>query len=398
MYTQNETLLTGDFARLTEEVTPLPPFDESILLFFDALSHRLRKSSDGKSYPDLTAFAFWCRSKNLIRLKEKWKENELRLGRGLTFHVCPGNVPLNFAYSLAAGLLAGCPCAVRLSSRDFPQATLLCREMDSLLRSDFRSLIPFITCFQCEHNHPILARLSEQCRVRVLWGGDEAIRQIRLLPLSPRALELTFPSRYSVCAIDAAAFLNDPHPEQLSERFYTDAYFAGQWACTSPRALLWLGEATEIKAAQSILWERVEQLCRQKGEFLPVHAVKKREHFCRMAVQCPEIRLAGESNYAVRVTTPKLTPELLDLWTGDGMFLEASSHSLDALLPVLGERCQTLCYYGIAPAVLRDFLLRTRPKGCDRIVPLGSSMQFSLIWDGIDLIRSMSRSVAIQDE
>lgn len=398
MFTQGEKILTGELASLTQEVTPLPIFDENILLFFNVLSQRLRQNPETKSFPDLTAFSFWCRSKNLLLFKKKWSGDELHLGRGLTFHVCPGNVPLNFAYSLAAGLLAGCPCVVRLSSRDFPQAKLLCREMDSLLRSDFHSLIPFITCFQCEHDHPILAQLSEQCRVRVLWGGDEAIRQIRLLPLSPRALELTFPSRYSVCAIDAAAFLNNPHPEQLCERFYADAFFADQWACTSPRALLWLGETTEIKAAQSILWERVEELCLQNGEFLPVHAVKKREHFCRMAAQYPKIRLAGKSNCAVRVTTPMLTPELLDLWTGDGMFLEASSHSLDALLSILGERCQTLCCYGIPAAVLRDFLLRNRPMGCDRIVPLGSSMQFSLNWDGIDLIRSMSRSIEILNE
>ena len=398
MFTQDKTLLTGDFTSLTNEVTPFPIFDESILSFFQALSHRLRQNPEVKSHPDLTAFAFWCRLKNLERLKTKWNTQELRFGRGLAFHVCPGNVPLNFAYSLAAGLLAGCPCAVRLSSRNFPQADLLCREIDSLLRSDFRSLIPFITCFQCEHNHPILAQLSEQCRVRVLWGGDQAIRQIRLLPLSPRALELTFASRYSVCAIDAAAFTCDSHPEQLAERFYADAFFAGQWACTSPRVLLWLGEPAQIKTAQTMLWERIEQLCRQNGEFLPVHAVKKREHFCRMAAQNSEIRLAGINNYAVRVTTQELTPELLDLWTGDGMFLEASSHSLDALLPILGERCQTLCYYGITPKELREFLLCTHPRGCDRILPLGNSMQFSLLWDGIDLICSMSRSIEIQNE
>lgn len=398
MFTQGEKILTGDFANLTEEVTAYPVFDDNILAFFDALSTRLRQNPEVKSFPDLIAFAFWCRLKNFLCLKEKWRLDELRLGRGLTFHVCPGNVPLNFAYSLAAGLLAGCPCAVRLSSRDFPQAKLLCQEMDSLLRSGFPSLIPFITCFQCEHDHPILAQLSEQCRVRVLWGGDDTIRQIRLSPLSPRALELTFASRYSVCAIDATAFLCDSHPKQLCERFYTDAFFAGQWACTSPRALLWLGEPAQIKAAQTILWERIEQLCVQNGEFLPVHAVKKREHFCRMAAQFPDIRLAGKSNYAVRVTTQVLTPELLELWTGDGMFFETSSNSLDALLPIMGERCQTLCYYGISTAVLRDFLTRARPRGCDRVVPLGNSMQFSLLWDGFDLIRSMSRSIEILNE
>ena len=112
-----------------------------------------------------------------------------------------------------------------------------------------------------------------------------------------------------------------------------------------------------------------------------------------MAAQNPQIRLCAQSNHAVRVLTPHLTPELLELWTGDGLFLETHAQTLDALLPILGERCQTLCYYGIQTAELREFLRRARPAGIDRVVPLGGSTQFSLVWDGIDLIRAMSRAI-----
>ena len=385
--------LTGELSSLEQAMPPFSIFEEPVLRFLNALSIRLRQNPEAHSFPDLSAFAFWCRSNHLRRLAKDWDTESLRFGRGLAFHVCPGNVPLNFAYSLAAGLLAGCACAVRLSSQDFPQARLLCREMDALLHSEFRELLPYITCFQCEHDHPVLARLSERCGVRVLWGGDEAIRQIRRLPLSPRAVELSFASRYSVCVIDAGAFLSAPDPEQLSERFYADAYFAGQWACTSPRALLWLGEYARVEAAQRLLWQEVERLCQSRADFLPVHAVKKRERFFLMAAQNPQIRLCAQSNHAVRVLTPHLTPELLELWTGDGLFLETHAQTLDALLPILWERCQTLCYYGIQTAELREFLRRARPAGIDRVVPLGGSTQFSLVWDGIDLIRAMSRAI-----
>lgn len=395
MSTQDKdfVLLTGELSSLEQKTPPLFIFEDQVLLFLNTLSIRLRQTPEAHTFSDLTAFAFWCRKSHLRRLAEEWETDGLRFGRRLAFHVCPGNVPLNFAYSLAAGLLAGCACAVRLSSRDFPQAKLLCHEMNTLLHTEFQSLLPYITCFQCEHGHPILAQLSERCGLRVLWGGDEAIRQIRQLPLSPRAIELSFASRYSVCAIDAKTFLSDPNPGQLCERFDADAYFAGQWACTSPRALLWLGTEEQTEDAQTVLWEHIERLCQNGADFLPVHAVKKLEHFFRMAALDPEIRLRSHSNRAVRVQTPRLTPELLELWTGDGMFLEAHSESLDALLPILGERCQTLCYYGIKPAELREFLHRARPGGVDRVVALGSSMQFSLVWDGIDLIRTMSRRI-----
>ena len=33
------------------------------------------------------------------------------------------------------------------------------------------------------------------------------------------------------------------------------------------------------------------------------------------------------------------------------------------------------------------------PAGVDRIVPIGRTMDFALVWDGVDLIRTMSRAI-----
>jgi len=37
-------------------------------------------------------------------LAQDFRNNQLRLGRGLIFHICPSNVPTNFAYSFFFGL------------------------------------------------------------------------------------------------------------------------------------------------------------------------------------------------------------------------------------------------------------------------------------------------------
>lgn len=42
-------------------------------------------------------------------------------GRGVAFHIAPSNVAVNFAFSLAAGLLTGNANIVRLSSKPFPR-------------------------------------------------------------------------------------------------------------------------------------------------------------------------------------------------------------------------------------------------------------------------------------
>jgi hypothetical protein len=54
-----------------------------------------------------------------------------------------------------------------------------------------------------------------------------------------------------------------------------------------------------------------------------------------------------------------------------------------------------MTYYGVDKKKIEEFLENNRPKGIDRVVPMGRSMDFSLIWDGYDLIRQMSRRVKI---
>ena len=52
---------------------------------------------------------------------------------------------------------------------------------------------------------------------------------------------------------------------------------------------------------------------------------------------------------------------------------------------------QSLGYFGFTREELVDFVLRSRFKGLDRIVPIGETTAFSLTWDGYNLIEMFSR-------
>ena len=80
-----------------------------------------------------------------------------------------------------------------------------------------------------------------------------------------------------------------------------------------------------------------------------------------------------------------------------GIYLKNITEMYDNLeiAGVCDLRCQTLTYYGVKEEDFRTFLEETRPAGIDRIVPMGKSMDFSLIWDGYDLIRQMSRRITV---
>ena len=72
---------------------------------------------------------------NLAILKKKFLQNNpIRLGRGIVFHIAPANVPVNFAFSLCFGLIAGNSNVVRVSSKYMPQVDIICAVINTLLK------------------------------------------------------------------------------------------------------------------------------------------------------------------------------------------------------------------------------------------------------------------------
>ena len=99
-------------------------FDDLIIDFLSSISQEILNNKNLKVFPDLYSYAFWSRKNNLIKIKKNY--DKTRIGRGIAFHICPSNVPMNFAFSLALGLLSGNSNIVRLPSTQFMQVIELC--------------------------------------------------------------------------------------------------------------------------------------------------------------------------------------------------------------------------------------------------------------------------------
>ena len=177
-------------------------FSETVIAYLDELSKVLFKDLSTRKYPDVSTFAFYCRKGNLLDLQKKYgQSNEVRLGRGLIFHVAPSNVPVNFAYSLLAGLLSGNSNVIRLPSKEFEQIEIIINAINTLAEKEcYKDVANRIVLIRYDtHDDSITRKLSSMCAVRIIWGGDETIRKIRNYELSPRSFDLTFADRYSIC-------------------------------------------------------------------------------------------------------------------------------------------------------------------------------------------------------
>lgn len=379
--------LTGD-AAILEKMASLPPrpvFDPAALAFLESLSAGLLRDPGIRRTPDIMTFAFWCRRASLLEQRRLCADTASRWGRGLALHIAPSNVPILFAYSLAAGLLAGNANVVRVPSAPFPQVDRLCAALTGTLAGS--ELKDSVVCLRYDRSSAMTAHLSRLCDARLIWGGDETIRAVRGLPPKPRAVDVCFADRYSLCVIRSEAYLAEKDKAAFARRFYTDTYLSDQNACSAPQVVLWLGEA--VREARDAFWPALAELVRRDYALPPVRAVAKREAFLCCAALHPGVRLAGNDNGMVRVEVPELFPELMDFRAGSGFFFEMAGTLAD-LTPLAGEKCQTLTQCGVTPEEFRRFLETVRPKGIDRIVPVGSAMDFSLIWDGYDLIAELS--------
>ncbi|MBR4126230.1 MAG: acyl-CoA reductase [Alphaproteobacteria bacterium] len=376
-----------------EEMRSVPemvPFSDRAVTFLNAVSAKLLKT--GKAYSDVVTFAFWCRKAALLTEKAKYDTGELRLGRGIAFHSTPSNVPVNCAFSFAAGLLAGNPNIVRLPAKPYAQVDLICAAVKDVL-DEQPEMKPYVVFVKFPPVQEIADYFSGICATRIVWGGDMTIAEMRKSPLPPRAKEITFADRHSILVLNAEAVLGAENIDRLAQDFYNDTFFSDQNACTSPRIIVWTGK--DKQAAKDKFWSAVHKLVADKYTLAPVQAVGKLAALYRAAAQKKAHIEPHSDNFIYRIKVEVLDADLPDLKYNSGFFFEYDAESLSEIAPVCTNKCQTMTYYGLSKDEIAAFIRSAAPQGIDRAVPMGKSMDFTLIWDGYDLIRELSRIVNV---
>jgi hypothetical protein len=375
-----------------------PPFSPQVLEFLGDLSQMLCTDPRVRTLPDLYSFGFWCRRASLDAMRLDYPEIDSRLGRGVVFHVGPANVPVNFAYSLVAGLLAGNANIVRVPSADFIQVRIAAQALDALLNNPVHmGLREHIRLVRYDRSaQDITALLSSVCDVRVIWGGDGTIDNIRRIALPARAFDVTFADRFSICVIGAQRYLDEGKASALAQGFYNDTYLFDQNACSAPHLVLWLGAPEVVKLARDLFWQELHAHVQGRYTLKPSSAVDKLAQALRFVALHEGSRITpSQDNLITRITLGKLEPRIDD-WQGNcGFFFEYALDNLEQILSIISRRYQTLSYAGLDKGRLQALIIRGRASGIDRIVPIGRTLEFSLQWDGYDLVRTLSRSVMV---
>ena len=382
------------------------PFDSRAVEFVKRFSQKLLTAAGIRQHPELAALGHWFRGANLHQLAQKYPNDTgdaLVLGRGLAFHVAPSNVDSVFMYSWLLSLLAGNVNVVRVSQKASAAQTFLITVLAQTLSEEVGAPIRGrIVLLTYPHDDAITGVLSEACQVRIVWGGDVTVRALRAVPLRPTATEICFPDRFSACAIEAEALLalDEPALALLASRFYNDAFWFAQQACSSPRLVAWVGSPERIDAARARFWLALEdELVRrppENSEAMSMTRVTATFEYACAALARPDGAVGLTSGQPLRLSLERpLNEAVKALHCGNGVFLELRMPELLELADHLSDKEQTLAVHGFSRAQLKGLVRALPARAVDRITPIGEALSFAPVWDGQDLISVFSRKLLL---
>jgi len=398
--------ISGAAVRLREAVAEAEISPNDVINVFDAWASSLDAREFGDA-PGIPFLRMWLRRGTLEPIIARelgpnglhggWNEYGQAKCKsfpvGVVGHWPAGNVEIQPILSMTCALLGGNAALVRIPSG---LVELTQRLMDKLVESDGEQILTrriFMAGF--DHNRRDLQEaMAQSVDGAMIWGGEEAVVQIRALPFPHWARVAVFGPRMSVAAMDAGAWGNPEQRDAWCLRIARDVWQFDQQACSSPQ-VLFLEKGNGNSAAQFVAALRqgfeaenrahprqtipgalTSAICQARASWL----LKDTAHQAFFP-QSPDWTLLLGSGSDIPQPTQGKTLTVLEV---DDLFDPVSK--LDGNVQTLG--------LGIAdPEKERKLALLAGKKGVDRIVKLGRMHVFVPPWDGMDLIRPMVRMV-----
>lgn len=367
--------------------------------FLEKLSLKLNNISNIHRYPDIKTAAFWCRKKNIEKLKKETVNGNLKIGIGKIFHITPSNVPTNFFYSMIMGLLTGNSNIVKVPTKEFDQVKIICNAINSLIKNN-TFIKKRISIIQYDYSKiDITKRISENCNGRIIWGGDKSINEIKNLTTKTKCIDVIFPDRYSLALLNANKIFNlsNSKIKKLARDFYNDTFFYDQNACTSPHLILWVGNSNIIEKAKKKFWTSVIKEVKENFTFTNYIASEKLNHLYNLIAEHKDLgNFKNYENLIYVFENTKISNDIHNIRGKWGIFFEQKINHLNTINKYINEKFQTLTYFGFEKEYFKKFINEMKPVGIDRIVPIGRSMEMNFFWDGYDLKNILTRSIEIK--
>jgi len=312
---------------------------------------------------------------------------------GVVGHWPAGNIEIQPVLSLTCALLGGNSCLVRVPGGLIGPTQLIMEKLREIDSSGVLTSRIFLASF--DHARTDLQQaMAQAVDGAMIWGGAEAVSEVRALPFPHWAHVVVFGPRLSVAAMDAGVWGDRNERASWCRRLARDVWQFEQQACSSPQTLfLERGngcDAAEFVQDLTIAFQE-ENRAHPRLEIEPALT----SAICRARASW---LLDDIANRAFFPASPDWT-----ILLGKGVDIPEPTQGrtlsvleTDDLLEVISRfdgSVQTLGL-GIKDPVREEALAEAAGRrGVDRVVRLGQMHVFGSPWDGTDLVRPMVRMV-----
>ncbi len=163
-----------------------------------------------------------------------------------------------------------------------------------------------------------------------------------------------------------------------------------QNACSSPHLIVWY--KTKQKNIENF-WKMLEKKVNKKYQIDIGNAFKKFESKINNLINVENFSaLKSNGNNISRVEIYKLQRNIENLRGKFGQFFEYKTDNMN-FLKIVSKKYQTLSVYGVNKDIIMNKILSMNLRGVDRVVDIGKSNSITLLWDGYDVVRSLSRII-----
>ena len=374
------------------------PFNNQSIDFLSDFSKELKKEKKIYKFPDLIYLVFWTSYKKIGEAKKKFLSSNIRLGRGLIFHICPSNVPTNFIYSFFFGLLSGNSNIVKVPSKVFPEKNIILSTINKLFKKKkYLGLKNSNFFIQYDEKIENTQKISSICDGRVIWGGDKTINEVRKIWIPERAIELTFADRYSLSILNLNKFkkIKDHEIKLIAKKFFYDSYMMNQSACNSPHFVFWVGKKNNN--LQQKFWKELNYIAEQKFILDESVVLNKYSNLIKNMIDQKNFQNIKLFKNNLYVVNPNKNIKNIENIRGiSGIFFQKNIASIIELKKFITKKCQTVTYFGLNKKQIESFVLKNNLLGIDRVVPIGKALDINLVWDGYDVIDSLSRTITLE--
>ena len=403
---QSSAELSAASAKLRQVTADDEILPNEVISIFDSWAKKL-DSRDLDELPGIPFLRIWLRPGTLVPIIARelgsdglnggWTESghaKLRaFPVGVVGHWPAGNVEIQPILSMTCALLGGNASIVRIPSGLVDLTRVL---MERLVQSDPGGRLTrriFMASFD-HRRQDLQAAMAKSVDGAMIWGGEEAVLQIRALPFPHWARISVFGPRVSVAAMDAGAWSDPVQQKSWCLRLARDVWQFDQQACSSPQALFLergAGQSsTQFLSTLQLAFE-TENRAHPRREIPSVLT----STICQARASW---LLNGSTHKAVFPSSPDWT-----LLFGSGADLPQPVQGktltvleVDDLSEAISKwdgNVQTLGLGVADPEKEKKVTLLAGRRGVDRVVKLGRMHVFVSPWDGMDLIRPMVRMV-----